>query len=349
MNINLLNVARRVRHMALDGLRTIGAFQYIAESTWRRRRLLILCYHGVSIQDEHEWDPQLFVSPSFLRRRFEILRRTGCNVLPLGKAVQSLKSNSLPPRSVVLTFDDGFHNFYTAAVPLLEEYGYPATNYISSYYCVHQRPILQLALRYLLWRASTRVLKAGTLPRQSDQVNLDIGREAQLLYENLLDQVRNIPHERGEQQAWLRDISDRLGVSWERIEKDRLFHLMTADELADIAARGFDIQLHTHRHRTPRDKQMFCSEVSENRLFLEQQTKRPTLHFCYPSGDVDQLFLPWLREMGVETATTGVAGLACRKSDTLLLPRYVDTMIQTETVFESWLSGASEIMRRRGF
>src|SRR4051812_31336533 len=152
----LRTAARRARHLALSGVHAVGGFRRIAESEWRRRRLLILCYHGVSLRDEHEWNGRLFVSPAFLRRRFEILRGAGYTVLPLPEAVAQLRRGTLPPRSVVLTFGDGLHDFFSAAVPLLEEFGYPATNYVSSYYCVNQRPVPDVALRYLLWSARAR-------------------------------------------------------------------------------------------------------------------------------------------------------------------------------------------------
>jgi len=69
----------------------------------------------VSLQDEYEWNPELFVTPAFLRRRIEILRDTRYVVLPLGEAVGSLRRDTLPPRSVVLTFNDGLHNFFATA------------------------------------------------------------------------------------------------------------------------------------------------------------------------------------------------------------------------------------------
>src|SRR5437667_12551951 len=120
MGETLRKAARHVRHAGLASFRAVGGFRQTAESEWRRRRLLILCYHGVALQDEHEWDPGLFMTPAFLRRRFEILRDRRYMVLPLGEAVRNLRRGTLPPRSVVLTFDDGFHNFYPAAVPMLE-------------------------------------------------------------------------------------------------------------------------------------------------------------------------------------------------------------------------------------
>jgi len=145
----------------------------------------------VSLQDEHEWNPELFVTPAFLRRRFEILRDTRYVVLPLGEAVGSLRRGTLPPRSVVLTFNDGLHNFFATAVPMLEEFGYPATNYMSSYYCVHQRPVMSLTLPYLLWRARGRVLAPGVFPRQESSVDPEV------LFESWLSGAGAILNRRG--------------------------------------------------------------------------------------------------------------------------------------------------------
>ena len=344
-----LKAARHVRNAALAGLRLVGGFGRIAESVWRRRRLLILCYHGVSLQDEHEWNGDLFVTPAFLRRRFEILRDRGYTVLPLGGAVRSLRGGTLPPRSVVLTFDDGFYDFFAAAAPLLEEFGYPATNYVSSYYCIHQHPIPMVTLSYLLWRARLRVLAPGALPGQDGPVDLRDLQQRDRLAAKLSNQVQVLSGGQQARQAWLGEVAARLGIDWDNIVRSRLFHLMNTAEVVDIARRGFDVQLHTHRHRTPRDKATFCSEVLENRRILQEMTGRPATHFCYPSGDVDPVFLPWLRELEVETATTtNVAGLAKAEGDPLLLPRYVDTMSKSELLFESWLSGAGAILSRRG-
>jgi peptidoglycan/xylan/chitin deacetylase (PgdA/CDA1 family) len=254
----------------------------------------------------------------------------------------------LPPRSVVLTFDDGFHNFHAAAAPLLEEFGYPATNYVSSFYCVHQRPVPTVTLRYLLWCARLRVLAPGMLPGQHGSVDLQDLQQRERLAAILLKEVQMLSGGPEAQQASLGEVAERLGIDWDNIVLSRLFHLMTAAEVTDVARRGFDVQLHTHRHRTPREKSDFCHEVIENRRILEEMTGHPAAHFCYPSGDVDPVFLPWLRELGVETATTTeVAGLATAGCDPLLLPRYVDTMVKSEVLFESWLSGAGAISNRR--
>lgn len=343
----LRKVAREARLAALASLGAVGGLNFIAGSRWRARRLLILCYHGVSMRDEHVWNGRLFASPEFMRRRFEILRDGGYRVLPLGEAVAALRNGTLPSRAVSITFDDGFHNFYSKAVPLLEEFGFPATNYVSSYYCLHQRPVPNVAMRYLLWRMGDRVLPPGTLPGQVVPIHCGNPVQREKWVQILIKTPRVVAGGEEAQQAQLADVARRLGIDFNEILREKLFHLMTPEEVTQTAKRGFDIQLHTHRHRTPRDRTAFVREITENRQLLEEMSGRPAKHFCYPSGDVDMMFLPWLRETGVETATTtGEAGLASATDDPLLLPRFVDTMAQPESMFRGWLSGAGTVLRR---
>ena len=343
---SLRKLARQTKHTALAGLRSAGGFERLADSSWRRERLLILCYHGVSIHDEHEWNPALFVTPAFLRRRFEILRDGGYRVLDLGEAVSRLQAGTLPPRSVVLTFDDGLYDFLAEAVPLLEEFGFPATNYVSSYFVVNQRPLLNITLQYALWQARERVVKAGTFDGQDDDLALSDPALRQALFDLMFRHSDTLAENRAAQNEWLGSVVTQLGVDWQGILDKRLFHLMSPEELAETNRRGFDLQLHTHRHRTPREASLFLEELRENRRIVEESTGQAANHFCYPSGKTDPAFLPWLRELGVETATTCVADLARADHDPLLLPRFTDTMGQSELVFESWLSGAGAMLTR---
>src|SRR5271157_2717913 len=105
-------VRNSIRDAALRTLRSCGLFELVKNSRWRQQRLLIICYHGIALEDEHLWRPYLFISPRQFERRLEILRNGNYSVLRLGDAVEKMYKGELPPRSVALTFDDGTYDFY---------------------------------------------------------------------------------------------------------------------------------------------------------------------------------------------------------------------------------------------
>ena len=70
-------------------------------------------------------------------------------------------------------------------------------------------------------------------------------------------------------------------------------------------------------------------------------------HFCYPSGVYRAEFLPWLREAGVQTATTCDPGLASSQTEPLLLPRLVDTSNLSALDVEGWMTGMSAFFMPR--
>ena len=332
-----------VKRRVLGASSRLGLLSNVRDSAWRQRRLLILCYHSISIDDEHEWSGAYSMSPALLESRFRMLRDGGYNVLPLGDAVRRLYEGTLPPRSVALTFDDGMFDFHARAWPLLQEFGFPATVYLTTYYSDYDQPIFGLLCSYLLWRARTRMPQPDVTPlfgmpmpwQLADAAGRARAKRDILAYadrEQLTAQ---------EQTAWAERLGDLLGVDYEAIRAKRLLTVMTRDEAAEIARNGIDIELHTHRHRTPNDRALFLREIVDNRERIERIRDGVARHFCYPSGVYRPEFLPWLREAGVTTATTCDPGLASRRSDPLLLPRLVDTSFLSPLDVEGWMTGMS--------
>lgn len=89
---------------------------------------MILCYHDV----DPEWSSPLAVTPDAFRRQCEWLAENR-EVVALGDLVPQLDHRMLPPSGrVALTFDDGFRGVYHHALPILAEYGWPATVFVVS-------------------------------------------------------------------------------------------------------------------------------------------------------------------------------------------------------------------------
>jgi hypothetical protein len=110
-----------------------------------------------------------------------------------------------------------------------------------------------------------------------------------------------------------------------------------------------DVQLHTHRHRTPLERSLFSAEIEENRREIARLTGAKASHFCYPSNTYSPELVHWLKELAIETATTCEPGIATPRSDRLLLPRLIDTSNVSLVEFESWIAGLPEFLPRRSY
>lgn len=335
---------KRIRGNLLSALKAAGVFDRVRDSRWRQRRLLILCYHSLAIEEENLWRPALFLAPVRLRERFEALKQGGYSVLPLAEGLERLRRNDLPPRSVALTFDDGTYDFHKLAYPLLKEYGFPATVYQTTHYSSRRIPIYSLICSYMLWKKRGAVLKAAPSIGVEHDINLETAEARQTALSQIVAFAERELLSTEQKNNLAAELARQLGIDYSELIRRRILQLMTPEEIAELAAAGIDFELHTHRHRTPRDRKLFVREIVENRDALESITKTQPIHFCYPSGDYDLMFLPWLAELGVVSATTCDPGLASVSSKPLLLPRFIDTTAQTELEFESWLTGVGELI-----
>jgi len=328
---------RTIKKTTLRALRSTGAFAASAASSRRRDGLLILCYHGISLRDEQAWEPTLYLSAAHFRQRLEALRSTRIEVLPLDEGLSRLHAGTLPPRAVVITFDDGFYDFYKLALPMLQEFAFPATLYLTTHYCDFRLPIFNLMVPYLLWKSGrTKMVweETGLPPMPLGTYSERLGVTQALIQFADKRQLDT----RGKDDL-ARRLAVHLGIDYDDLLQARLFQLVTPEEAALVSRSGVDIQLHTHRHRTPRDQALFTREIRDNRDRIREFTGQEAVHFCYPSGDYAPEFFPWLRELGVKSATTCEKGLASRHSEPLLLPRLLDDDQVTPVEFESWLCG----------
>jgi peptidoglycan/xylan/chitin deacetylase (PgdA/CDA1 family) len=338
---------KTVKLATLRALRESGMFHLLANSRWRQQRLLILCYHGTSLEDEHLWRPGLYMQPQKLEQRLEFLKKGGYSELPLGEALQRLRAETLPPRSVAITFDDGSYDFYQQAFPRLKSYGFPATVYQTTYYTACERPIFNLVCSYMLWKRRGQVIANGVDIGLKGSLDLRTEPGRHKVVRGLIESADAEDLTGPERDDLAARLARLLTIDYAGIKTRRILQLMNAREVQDVARNGFDVQLHTHRHRTPGDERLFRREIQDNRARIRELTANQPVHFCYPGGIHRPEFLPWLREEHVASATTCDAGLATRESESLLLPRFVDNQNRTQIEFESWVTGVGDLLAFR--
>ncbi len=105
-------------------------------------RLPILMYHSVSDDPENGVVPyfKTNTAPSVFRRQMRQVAREGYKTLDLMEALRLLSAGERPPeRTFIVTFDDGFRDFYIHAFPVLQEEGFTATMFIPTAFISDQR------------------------------------------------------------------------------------------------------------------------------------------------------------------------------------------------------------------
>jgi peptidoglycan/xylan/chitin deacetylase (PgdA/CDA1 family) len=326
-----------------------GAVSRVRDSAWRQRRLLVLGYHGVSVRDEHEWAPDLYMPPELLAARLRFLRDEGYTILPLAEALTRLYSGMLPPRSVALTFDDGYTDFWTQAVPLLREFNAPATVYLTTYYSTVRLPVFSPMLSYILWKGRDCQRAAPRIAEIDGPIDVSTADGRDRVWNALRDLVANTGMNVHEQHALAGRVAAAVGVDFDDINAAGILQIMPPEMVRLLPSDLVSVQLHTHRHRTATERLSFLRELEENAsLIAALRGSKPALdQFCYPSGEYHSAAFDWLLEAGVRYALTCTPGLAGPKTRPMIIPRFIDSTSQPMAVFEAWASGFSEWLPRR--
>ncbi len=93
-----------------------------------QNQLHILTYHDITSDNQSPDQDELSVSVATLVRHFSWLRDNGYQVISVDQLLAAqIGGGTLPPRAVMLTFDDAYLSFYTSVFPLLKLYNYSAT------------------------------------------------------------------------------------------------------------------------------------------------------------------------------------------------------------------------------
>ena len=128
-----LGSAANILGMKLAGWTAVGLSR--AFGSRAQGKLGIVTYHRVSPRFDRLPAPSHNVTPDRFRAHISGLLDRGFTIWPLKKLLRHRETRAaLPPRTIALTFDDGFQSVYTEAFPVLRELGVPATVFLATGY-----------------------------------------------------------------------------------------------------------------------------------------------------------------------------------------------------------------------
>ncbi|QGJ70719.1 Hypothetical protein PBC10988_24170 [Planctomycetales bacterium 10988] len=326
---------RHLKLLALWLLRAIGLFRL---GRWLTRDgLMILGWHGVSQEDEHTRFSSLYISPETFQRRLAYLQKH-FQIIDLDEALKQSRDGKFKPHQLVLTFDDGYFNFYSHAAPILKQYQMPATVYLVSGHMENQQPFYPLFVRDVVALSS---VETCPLFFQDDQAEASLTTKTskKQFLRKTLDHVESLPWEGDSKLQFCQELAKVLKVDGDELLEKRFWHSMNREEAKELAEQGFLLQVHTHRHRNVVDHAEEVEEEAKTcRELLEAATGKPARHFCYPTGKWQQSAWTDLRRAGMQTAVTTMLGPNFPQTSPLCWRRQLDGEDRTQLEFEFELS-----------
>jgi len=281
-------------------------------------RVAVLCFHDV--REDDDFQSWMRVGISQFARQLQDLSRVGHFIAPADlEDPTRLKPGQL---NILVTFDDGYINNLTLALPVLEQLRVPALFFVSTDHIQSGQlfwPDLVITPVQLLNLEELDLREHGfgryRFRRKPSTRWEDVGA----LLRDLKD-VGNANHPRV--AAVLDDINGRFG---EQIA-DHLsrYRPLTEAELRQmVRSKWVHLGSHAHQHEilTYLDDEQLERSLSKSKQWLEGIVEGPIDHLAYPNGNVDRRVIGAMRRSGYRYGYLTAGGLAEPLRDSFRLPR----------------------------
>jgi glycosyltransferase involved in cell wall biosynthesis/peptidoglycan/xylan/chitin deacetylase (PgdA/CDA1 family) len=309
--------ARRLPRLAAAGSRVAeasGLLQLLERARSRPDHLAVLTYHRIAEPGSRPrpCPGTLSATPGAFAAQMEYLARN-YRILAMDHLLDLLrKDRRLPPRAVLLTFDDAYTDFEEHAWPILRHLGLPATLFVPTAF--PDRPE-----KTFWWDRLFQTLAAA----RTGGIETPLGRlewvsfgERVRAYRTIREGIKRMPHDAG--MELVGKICDELG------DGHPTPGVLSWSSLRALAREGVALGSHTRRHpmmdRIPLEDAREEIQGSIQDLTREVGSVSPV--FAYPAGRYNDGVARIVAESNVQLAFTTEPGVNdLRKSDRLRLRR----------------------------
>lgn len=321
--------------------------------------LCVITYHGVLPQAYEQVDPMLdggLVSVEVLRRQLRLLKSHYNIVHPEQLFSWGEGRQSVPPRSVLITCDDGLLNTLTEMIPILQEEQVPCFFFITGLSAADASRMLWYEELYLMMLKTPAPTSIGEIDPDLAKSDSIAKGDVRSFWWSLVKKLSRLDAEA--RDKFLAYARGRLGLreDWhvaytdDRIRRRR-FLVMNRAELKKVAEATVAIGSHTLNHPvlSQMSQEQAWHEIAESRRILEQTLQKPVWALAYPFGDPDsvtQRETEMAERAGYKWAFSNHAG-GLNSEGRFAIPRVHVTATMTLSEFEAHVSGFHEALRRR--
>lgn len=283
----------------------------------------IFAYHRVVAdiaKAEREAVYGILISTPTFRKHCEMLK-AAYEVVPLEVAAESLSNpgkNGKP--MAVITFDDGYLDFYEEAFPVLRDLDLPATVFLPTAYIGQKMPLAHDRIFWLLSQARERSIDLTSALKRS-------GAESSTVMQF---KKTNDLLVRTDLIVYLPDVlREKIIGEFEREIGDSLYPYPAGYQLLDwnmvreMSENGINFGSHTARHVVlPLEEESVISrELKESRVDLERHLGATNFTLAYPNGQYDPSISATAALNGYRIAVTTEVRLNGPNADLLALGR----------------------------
>jgi peptidoglycan/xylan/chitin deacetylase (PgdA/CDA1 family) len=285
-----------------------GGFFPAAGALFGGRRLTVLAYHRVADPDDPAFDAyrrNISAAPEGFREQMDYAAEH-FHPVSLEQVAAALDGGPrLPARPLLVTFDDGYRDNLTAALPVLRERGIPMTIFLATGFVGGERPF-PWDLAAWCFHHTTR--SEVDLPVVGERSWATAG-EREVVLGRWLETLKRLPE--AEREEAVATLPECLGVE---VPPGAFSGLcLSWGEVRAMAADGVAFGAHTERHpiltRVPADRAR--NEVAGSKHRLEDELGTPAMAFAYPNGgrgDLDASTVRLLAETGFRLGFTLLPG-----------------------------------------
>lgn len=291
-----------------------GRAALLAEAAVGRQRLSILIFHRVLAAPEalYPGGPDAAQFDQWMTR---VAR--SFNVIGLAEAAGRLAQRALPPRALVITFDDGYADNAEVALPILLRHGLRATFFVSTGFldggCMWNDQVIHCLRETTQEHLDLSELGLGSLA-------MSTAAQREQAIDVTLKRVKYMPL--AERELALASLCRVT-----QIDSTPLHLMMRSEQVQLLHRHGMEIGGHTVHHPilTELPAAEARDEIQRGRTHLQNLVDAPVDVFAYPNGRPGQDYaaehVNMVRQAGFTAAVSTAPGVATAGADVFQLPR----------------------------
>lgn len=254
------------------------------------------------------------------------------NPVPLSDIVKYISiGNTIPERTVAVTFDDGYEDNYINAYPILKKYSIPATVFIACGFIESAEIFWWDKIGEIIKKTSSNIIDTAILDSFSNdpmgyrqKISLDNINNREKAWSTLTTLLKQLDNKRIREVISI--LQAHLRVREEDI--DSVAHrLLTWSQIDEMSNNGIEFGAHTVSHSNLAkisDVIEVKKEIEVSKKYLEEKINKPVHGFAYPYGlrkDYNEAIKKMAIDAGFLYVCTAETGILHTKSDVYELYR----------------------------